>query len=166
MNANRRLPVELAAIAGLSCAGGAILLLSVAAGAVYVAPYPFPDRAMQTLFRDPAARPLMICEGAGALVLGVAGVVAGVMTFKRARAAGVALRGVLVLAAVFVVADVVVQGWLIVPALRRLAPTLKWPHALMYDPRLRPWWPIATGAGVLFVLFIVARVLRRPEVRP
>ena len=51
------------------------------------------------------------------------------------------------------------------PALRKLAPTLKPPPALMYDPRLRPALPIAVGVVVLAILFGIARILRQPNVR-
>jgi len=165
MNAIQKIPTELAAIAAIFSFAGGMLLLSVVLAATLLPRHPYPDRVIQMLFMDPSVRPLFLCEGGGALVLGIAAVVAGVATFARARIAGVALRATLGLATACLIADVVVQGWLIVPALRRLAPTLKPPESLWYHPRLRPALPIVVGVIVLAVLFGVARTLRRPRVR-
>jgi hypothetical protein len=165
MNTNAKIPTELAGIAVVCCIGGAILLLSVAMAALLLPRQSFPDEVVQTLYKDPSVRPLMICEAIGASLLGATALLAGVMVFARAKASAWALRAALALAAVCVVADVVIQGWLVVPALRKLAPTLKPPQALMYDPRLRPALPIAVGVVVLAVVFGIARILRQPNVR-
>jgi len=107
----------------------------------------------------------MSCEGVGAFLLEITALAAGVMVFARAKAARSALRVGLGLAAICIVADVVVQGWLVVPGLRKLAPGLKPPQALMYDPRLRPALPVAVGVVLLAVLFAIGRTLRRSRVR-
>src|SRR6266850_1504289 len=121
MNAIQKIPTELAAIAAIFSFAGGMLLLSVVLAATLLPRHPYADRVIQMLFMDPSVRPLFLCEGGGALVLGIAAVV--------------------------------VQGWLIVPALRRLAPTLKPPESLWYHPRLRPALPIVVGVIVLAVLF-------------
>jgi hypothetical protein len=165
MDPKRKIPGELAAVAVICCIGGGVLLLTVAAAAVLLSLHRFPDPAVQALFGDASGRPLLIGEAVGAVLLGVAAVAAGTMTLARARAAGSALRAVIGLAVVCVIADVVVQGWLVVPSLHRLAPSLKQPDSLMYDPRFRPALPIVVGVAVIAGLFAVARTLRRPRVR-
>src|SRR5207249_11969811 len=85
--------------------------------------------------------------------------------FPTRRSSDLALRVALGLAAICIVADVVVQGCLVVPGLRKLAPGLKPPQALMYDPRLRPALPVAVGVVLLAVLFAIGRTLRRSRVR-
>ena len=165
MKPKAKIPTELTAIALGCCVGGGVLMLSVAMAAVLLPHHPYPDKVAQTLYKDPSVRPLMICEGIGALLIGATALIAGVMVFMRVKAASSAMRAALALAAIGLVADVVVQGWLVVPALRKLAPSLKPPEALMYDPRLRPALPIAVGLAVLAVLFGITRTLRRSHVR-
>lgn len=166
MDTKAKIPTELAAIAAGCCIGAGLLLLSVALGAMLLPRgVPYPDKVVQTLYKDPSVQPLMICEGISALLLGVTSLVAGLMVFARAKSAGFMLRVTLVLAALYVIADIVIQGWLVVPALRRLAPSLKPPQATMYDPRLRPWLPIGLGLVVLAVLCGIGLTLRRPHVR-
>jgi hypothetical protein len=165
MSGKAKIPTELAAIAAVCCVAGSMLVLSVTMGVVLLPNHPYPDQVIQTLYADRSVRPLIIGEGIAAFLLGVSAAVTGVMVFARARSADAALHATLGLAALCILADVIVQGWLIVPALRTLAPTLKPLDAVFYDPRLRPWLPIAIGGIVLAVLFGIARILRRPHVR-
>jgi hypothetical protein len=166
MNATGKILTELVVIGAVCCVGGGILLLSVALGAVLLPrAVRYPDQVVQALYQDPSVRPLMIREGVAALLVGVTALVAGIAVFSRAKAAGLAVRAALALAALLIVADVVVQGWLVVPALRKLAPTVKPPEAVMYDPRLRPWLPVGVGLALLAILVVIARLLRRPHVR-
>src|SRR4051794_8406134 len=113
MNGKAKIPTELAAIAAVCCIGGGLLVLTVATAAVLLPGRPYPDEVVQALYKNPSVRPLMIGEGIGALLLGVVSLVAGVMVFARAQSAGSAMRATLTFAAICVVADVVVQGWLV-----------------------------------------------------
>jgi hypothetical protein len=152
-------------VAVICCIGGGVILLTVAVAAVLLSWHRFPDPGAQALFGDASGQPLLIGEAVGAVLLAVAALAAGMLTLARARAAGSALRAAIGLAVVCIVADVVVQGWLVVPSLHRLAPSLKPPEALLYDPRFRPALPIVVGVAQLAILFAVARTLRRPRVR-
>src|SRR5258706_12566404 len=78
-------PTSLVAIAAVFCIGGGGALLSVALGAALLPRHPYPDKVVQTLYRDPSVRPFLICEGIGALLLGITGLTAGVMVFARAK---------------------------------------------------------------------------------
>jgi hypothetical protein len=165
MDAKAKLPTELAAIASGCCLFGMALTVSLSIRAVVLPRYPLPDKVLYALYKDPSARPLIICEQMGAVLLGAMALIAGLMVFARAKAASSAMYATLTVAAVGVVAEIVVQGWLVVPALRKLAPGLKFPEALLYDPRLRPGLPIAVGLVALAVLYGITRTLRRPHVR-
>ena len=159
------LPTELAAIALVFCVGGGAVLLMVPMAAVLLAHRAFPDPAIQALFNDPASRGFIGAEGIGAVLLAFAAVNAGSQVFARVSSAGYALRAAIVFAIVMLVGDVIVQGWLLVPSLRMLAPSLKAPQRLIYDPRLRPTLPLVIGVVVLGGLLAVAQTLRRPHVR-
>jgi hypothetical protein len=134
-------------------------------GAILLPLHMFPDPVLQSLFADPSVRVLMLGERFGALVLAALGLTAGAMIFCRNRNAGLVVGATIAFTAIFVLADMVIQGWLIVPALRRLAPKLTWPESLIYDPRLRPAWPIAVAAVLLVLLSTIVAMLRRERVR-
>src|SRR5580765_1292939 len=131
MNPKAKIPTELAAIAFGCCFIGAALMAGFSSRAVVLPRHPYPDKVLHALYKDPSVRPLIICEGIGGIVLGGIGLTAGLMVFAHARAASTAMRAALALAAIGIVAEVVVQGWLVVPALRKLAPGMKFPEALV-----------------------------------
>src|SRR5258706_5743642 len=79
-----KIPTELAAIAAVFCIGGGAALLSVALAATLLPLHRHPDKLAQAIYDDPSMRPLMICGGIGALLLGLTGLSAAVMGLVRA----------------------------------------------------------------------------------
>jgi hypothetical protein len=165
MNPKAKIPPELAAIAAGFCLFGLALAGSFSIRAVVLPRHPLPDKVLYALYKDPSARSLIICEQVGAVLLGAMALTAGLMVIARAKAASPAVYATLALAAIGIVAEVVVQGWLVVPALRKLALDLTFAEALVYNPRFRPAFPIAVGIVALGVLYGITRILRRPHVR-
>src|SRR5688572_3767033 len=175
MNPKAKIPSELQAIAMGCCVFGVVLTVTASISAVFLPRYPLPDKVRYALYKDPSARPLIICEQVGGILLGAMAFTAGLMVLARAKAASPVLYATLALAAVGIATQVVVEGWLIVPALTKVArdlkfpealrPDLKFPEAIFYDPRLRPAFPIAVGIVALALLYGITRTLRRPHVR-
>jgi hypothetical protein len=124
-----------------------------------------PDPVLQALFNDASLRPVFIGEAIVGFILGCIALLAGIMVFTRSRFAGPFLRATITIAIIGLVADMIVQGWIVVPALRRLQPTLKPPYDLLYDPRFRPALPLVIGTFILVILLGIAWTLRRPHVR-